>query len=83
MRPEVIVSPNAMNKNLKTVLIAPLTHTLKRYPSRVVSTFAGQAGEIVLDQIRAVDKKSLKKKLGNVSPAVAADIKKVLVTMFS
>lgn len=83
MRPAVIISPNEMNKNLKTVLIAPLTHTVRRYPSRVASTFAGQVGEIVLDQIRGVDKNRLKKKLGKVSPTVAAGIKKVLVTMFS
>jgi mRNA interferase MazF len=82
-RPAVIISPNAMNKNLKTVLIAPLTHTVKGYPSRVASTFAGQAGEIVLDQIRGVDKSRLKKKIGVADAATTANIKSVLATMFS
>ena len=82
-RPAVIVSPNAMNKHLKTVLIAPLTHTIKGYPSRVISVFGGQPGEIVLDQIRGVDKSRLKKKIGTIDTATAASIKIVLTTMFS
>jgi mRNA interferase MazF len=81
--PAVIISPNAMNKNLNTVLIAPLTHTLKGYPSRVGSSFDGQPGEIVLDQIQGVAKSRLKKKIGTVDAATAANIKSVLATMFS
>jgi len=82
-RPAVIISPNAMNKNLKTVIIAPLTHTVKKYPSRVASSFAGQVGEVALDQMRAVDKSRLKKKQGAIDSATAANIKSVLATMFS
>ena len=81
--PAVIISPNAMNKNLKTVLIAPLTHTVKGYPTRIASVFGGQAGEIVLDQIRGVDKQRLKKKIGKVDAKTATNIKAVLATMFS
>ena len=83
IRPAVIISPNAMNKNLKTVLIAPLTHTMKGHPSRVPSSFGGQPGEIVLDQIRAIDKSRLKQKKGVVDAPTAANIKIVLTTMFS
>ena len=82
-RPAVIISPNAMNKNLSTVLIAPLTHTIKGYPSRVGSIFGGQPGEIVLDQLRGVDKRRLKKKIGVLDTAAASNIKIVLATMFS
>jgi mRNA interferase MazF len=82
-RPAVIISPNAMNKNLSTVLIAPLTHSIKGYPSRVGTRFGGQTGEIVLDQIRGVDKSRLKKKIGMVDAVTAANIKSVLATMFS
>lgn len=82
-RPAVIISPNTMNKYLNTVLIAPLTHSIKGYPSRVSSIFGGQPGEIVLDQIRGVDKSRLKKKIGTVDTATAANIKIVLTTMFS
>src|SRR5258705_9595495 len=82
-RPAVIISPNPMNKNLKTVIIAPLTHTIKGYPSRVSSVFDGQPGEIVLDQLRAVDKSRLKQKRGTMGAATAANVKSVLATMFS
>ena len=82
-RPAVIISPEAMNKNLKTILIAPLTHTIKGYPSRVSSSFAGQSGEIVLDQLRAVDKSRLKKKIRKLNVETINKIKAVLATMFS
>ena len=55
-RPCVIISPNEMNKYLKTVIIAPLTHTLKIYPSRVICNIDGDKGAVMLDQIRTVDK---------------------------
>lgn len=81
-RPAVIVSPDVMNKNLRTVIVAPVTHTIKGYPSRVRSQFQKQAGEIVLDQIRAVDKSRLVKKLGVVDTSTCSDILRVLQTMF-
>src|SRR5258706_106261 len=69
--------------NSKGVILAPLTHTIKGYPSRVTSVFDSQPGEIVLDQIRGVDKSRLKKKMGTINVTTAANIKTVLVTMFS
>ncbi|HEY0678453.1 MAG TPA: type II toxin-antitoxin system PemK/MazF family toxin [Chitinophagaceae bacterium] len=83
VRPAVIISPDVLNKYLNTVLIAPLTHKLKGYPSRVASRFAGREVEIVLDQIRAVDKLRLKIKQRKLDPGTAANVKKVLITMFS
>jgi mRNA interferase MazF len=82
-RPSVIISPNVLNKHLNTVIIAPLTTTIKNYPSRVLSNFEDQLGEIALDQLRAVDKERLKKKIGAVDKKTAANIKQVLHTMFS
>lgn len=82
-RPGVIISPDVLNKNLKKVIVAPLTHTIKGYPSRVASHFKGQAGQVVLDQLRSVDKSRLKRKLGSVDAGTAKDIKAVLATMFS
>ena len=82
-RPGIIVSPDMLNNNLKTVIVAPLTHTIKDYPSRVLSHFKGQEGQVVLDQLRAVDKSRLKRKLGRLDATTAKDIKAVLVTMFS
>ena len=81
-RPAVIISPNAMNKHLNTVIVAPLTHTIKGYPSRVICQFRNQQGELALDQMRAVDKLRLKKKLGSVDAGTSSDILKVLQTMF-
>ena len=83
VRSAVIISPNAMNRNLKTVIVAPLTHTIKGYPSRVSLHFNAERGEVVLDQIRVVDKSRLIKKRGKVDAATAANIKSVLRTMFS
>jgi mRNA interferase MazF len=82
-RPAVIVSPDVMNKLLNTVIVAPITSTQKGYPSRVSSNLKGKAGEIVLDQIRAVDKVRLAKKMGRVESRTAHNIKLVLQTMFS
>jgi mRNA interferase MazF len=82
-RPSVIISPNVLNKHLNTVIIAPLTTTIKNYPSRVLSNFEGQPGEIALDQLRAVDKERLKKKIGTVDKKTAENIKQLLNTMFS
>ncbi len=82
-RPAVIISPDVINRNLNTVIVAPLTHIIKRYPSRVPSKFNDQIGEIVLDQIRAVDKIRLTKKLGMLDLQTRDDVKKILQTMFS
>ncbi len=50
-RPCLIISPDEMNRHIKTVIIAPMTSTLKPYPTRVTTTFQGKKGQIVLDQI--------------------------------
>lgn len=82
-RPCVIVSPDAMNKYLATVIVAPLTSSNKNYPSRVDSIFQGTPGQIALDQLRAVDKIRLTKKLGLLDKQTASDVHAVLATMFS
>lgn len=83
VRPAVIVSPNVLNKHLNTVIIAPLTHTVKGYPSRVTSLFDGQPGEIALDQLRSVDKSRLKQRIGRMPASTTTAIKAILQTMFS
>ena len=64
-RPCVVVSPDEMNKHIKTVIIAPMTTKGKNYPTRIKVEFQKKHGWIVLDQIRTVDKKRLVKRLGN------------------
>lgn len=77
-RPCVIVSPNELNSSLKTVLIAPMTSAIHDFPSRISILFSGKTGEIALDQIRVIDKKRLKKKLGKLSKS---DSEKLLILL--
>lgn len=65
-RPCLIVSPDEMNRNIATVIIAPMTTRSRSYPSRIACDFQGKQGEIVLDQIRTVDKSRLVHKLGRI-----------------
>ncbi len=67
-RPCVIISPNEMNVNIATVIVAPMTTKGQPYPTRVACNFQGKDGHIVLDQIRTVDKTRLVKNLGQISP---------------
>lgn len=60
-RPALVISPNEMNQTLRTVLVAPMTTTLRNFPSRVKTTFQGKKGDIALDQMRAVDRSRLVK----------------------
>jgi mRNA interferase MazF len=62
--PCVIVSPDEANKYLNTVTAAPLTSTIKTYPSRVHCDFDQRQGQIAIDQIRAIDKNRLIRRLG-------------------
>jgi mRNA interferase MazF len=82
-RPCLIISPDEMNKHIRTVIIAPMTSTIKNYPTRVTTTFQGKKGQIVLDQIRTVDKSRLIKKLGSISKAAEEKVFGVLQEMFA
>lgn len=82
-RPGVILSPNEMNDALNTVIIAPLTSTLKNYPSRVNCKVKGKEGQIALDQLRCVDKSRLKNKLAKLSEKEQLEVLEVLKKMFS
>ena len=81
-RPGLIISPDELNHNAGTVIIAPMTTKARRYPTRVDCSFQDRDGQIVLDQIRTVDKKRLVRKLGQVSPATGDRALEVLAEMF-
>jgi len=83
IRPCVVVSPNEINQNIQTVIIAPMTKQGRNYPTRVPVTFQGKPGEIVLDQLRTVDKSRLVKKLGKIEQNIGSQVLSVLVEMFS
>ena len=76
-RPCVVVSPDEMNRHVRTVIIAPMTTKSRDYPTRVPVTFQRRAGWIVLDQIRTVDKRRLAKRLGRMNKATVERIKNV------
>ena len=82
-RPCVVISPDELNARLLTVIIAPLTGVLRRYPFRVDSTFARKRGQIALDQMRAVDKNRLVKRLGALDQPTAQRVLKVLQQLFA
>jgi mRNA interferase MazF len=82
-RPCVVISPDEMNKFVKTVIIAPMTSTIRDYPTRVNTTFQGKKGQIVLDQIRTVDKSRLIKNIGNISSAAREKVLSTLQEMFA
>ena len=82
-RPGCIISPDEMNKYISTVIIAPLTSKGRNYPSRVNCNFGNIKGQIVLDQIRTVDKSRLVKKLGEINTKEQKKVISVLNEMFS
>lgn len=80
-RPCVILSPDEMNRYIKTIIIAPLTHTLKPYPSRVICEVKGEKGSVMLDQIRTVDRVRIGDIIGKLSLNEINDIKFVINQM--
>ena len=66
-RPCLVISPNEINHHIATVIVAPMTTKGQTYPTRVTCQFQGQNGQIVLDQIRTVDKTRLVKFIGQIS----------------
>lgn len=83
MRPCLIISPNEMNAHIATVIVAPMTTQGRAYPTRVSCKFQGKNGQIVLDQIRTVDKTRLAKRLGTISAATQKAVLAVLAEMFA
>ena len=81
-RPCVVISPDEMNEPLQTVLVAPMTTTLRSYPTRVSLTFRNKTGQVALDQLRAVDRQRLVRRLGVVSTRTAHQVSSVLVEVF-
>ena len=82
-RPGVIVSPDELNDNLKTVIIAPLSATNLKYPTRVPVDFLNSERYIILDQIRTVDRSRLVKKIGEIDPAFRKAVVERLTELFA
>lgn len=82
-RPCAVVSPDESNKHISTVIIAPMTTQGASYPTRVLCKFQNKNGQIVLDQIRTVDKKRLVKRLGRLAAQEQKKVLAVLAEMFA
>lgn len=82
-RPCVIVSPDEMNLHITTVIIAPMTTKGRIYPTRIVCRFQGKDGQIILDQLRTVDKIRLVKKIGQISEKDRKLVLDTLAKMFA
>jgi mRNA interferase MazF len=80
-RPCIIVSPDELNKHLRTVIIAPLTSTIKSYPWRVDCLVLDNKGSIALDQIRTIDKNRIGNVIGHLKQSEIENIKSVLMEM--
>jgi mRNA interferase MazF len=82
-RPCIVVSPDEANRHLQTVVVTPLTTTMRKYPSRLPVRFRGRNGEAALDQVRAVDVQRLVRRLGMLSPDAARRITSTLLEFFA
>jgi mRNA interferase MazF len=81
-RPCVIISPNEMNKFLRTIIIAPMTTSSKKYPTRIEVKHDRKIGWIVIDQIRTIDKQRIIKILGRLSQPEIKELKSVVKETF-
>ena len=77
-RPCVVISPDEMNKYLNTIVIAPMTTSLKKYPTRTKIIHEHKLGWIVLDQIRTIDKQRVLKEIGKLSKSEIKSVKGII-----
>jgi mRNA interferase MazF len=82
-RPCLVISPDEMNRNIRTVIIAPMTSAQKEYPTRVSCTFQKKKGQIVLDQVRTIDKARFIKKLGTIDSRDQLEVISILQQLFA
>ena len=82
-RPCLVISPDEMNRWIRTVIVAPMTSKGRLYPTRVVCQFQGKEGQVVLDQIRTVDQSRLVRKLGRLDKFEQRNVLVTLAEMFA
>ena len=82
-RPCLVISPDEMNRQIATVIVAPMTTKGRAYPSRISCRFQGKDGQIVLDQLRTVDKSRLVRQLGNIQADTQRAVLTILAEMFA
>ena len=82
-RPCLIISPDEMNRHIRTVIVAPMTTARKEYPTRIECNFKNKKGDIVLDQIRTIDKTRLIKNIGTIDSETQPKVIAVLQRLFA
>ncbi|HEX8844358.1 MAG TPA: type II toxin-antitoxin system PemK/MazF family toxin [Pyrinomonadaceae bacterium] len=82
-RPCLVISPDEMNRFIRTVIVAPMTSKGGLYPTRVACKFQGKRGQVVLDQIRTVDKTRLVRRLGKIDKQTQTEVLFILGEMFA
>ena len=82
-RPCLIISPDEMNRHIRTVVVAPMTTAGRDYPTRATCNFKKKKGQIVLDQIQTIDKTRLIRKLGSINPETQLEVISVLQRLFA
>jgi mRNA interferase MazF len=82
-RPVLVVSPDEMNSNLKTVIVAPMTTRLRGWPSRVKVKHESKTGEVALDQLRTIDQARLARPMGQLHGRYHPRVLAVLANMFA
>ena len=82
-RPVVVVSLDAMNRHLDTVVVCPLTTRLHlRWRSRIQCACAGRKAEIAVDQIRTISKERLGQRVDRLAPSLAAQLRHLITEMY-
>ena len=81
-RPCVIISPDEMNKYLRTIVVAPMTTTSKKYPTRIEMKLDRKISWVVMDQIRTIDKQRIIKVLGRLARPEIKELKSVIKETF-
>ncbi len=82
-RPCLVISPNEMNRWIRTVIVAPMTSGGQAYPTRVACEFQGKTGQIVLDQLRTVDKARLVHRLDRIDDSTQETVLTTLADLFA
>ncbi|MFC2174066.1 type II toxin-antitoxin system PemK/MazF family toxin [Acidobacteriota bacterium] len=83
IRPCLVISPDEMNRFISTIIVAPMSTKGRRYPTRIQCRFQRKTGQIILDQIRTIDKARLVRRLGRISSATQRQVLEALAEMFA
>ena len=82
-RPCLVISPDEINRYLRTLFVAPMTTKGRNYPTRIACTFRGKDGQVVLDQLRTIDRERVTKKLGSIDTKTQRLVLSTLTELFA